>query len=351
MKKHCPGVNREESSAAMIAYGVTQFYPVTDEKCFVSFETAIPSPGPHDVLVKVHAIAVNPVDTKVRAMQKTPLDEPKILGWDASGEVVALGSEVTRFRIGDPVYYAGDITRPGCNAQYQCVDERIVGRKPQRLTHEEAASLPLTTLTAWEGMIDRMKVESGKTILIIGGAGGVGSVAIQLAKQAGLTVIATASRPETIEWCERMGADHVINHHENLLDQCAALGFAQVDYIANFVNTDLYWQVMSELIAPQGSLLLIVEPREALRIGDPLKAKCVSIHWEFMFARAKFQTHDLARQGEILNQLASSVDAGIIQHTATAHHGVLSPESLCEVHGILEKGQAIGKMVLTVSHA
>jgi NADPH2:quinone reductase len=147
-----------------------------------------------------------------------------------------------------------------------------------------------------------------------------------------------------------MGADVVVNHHENLLDQCAAHGFAQVDYIANFVNTDLYWQVMGELIAPQGSLLLIVEPREALRIGDPLKAKCVSIHWEFMFARAKFQTPDLARQGEILNQLASSVDAGIIQHTATAHHGVLSTESLREVHGILEKGQAIGKMVLTVSH-
>jgi NADPH2:quinone reductase len=334
----------------MIAYGVHVFRSVEEPDCFVEVELPIPQCGPRDLLVKVYAVAVNPVDTKVRSMQTISLAEAKILGWDASGEVVAIGSEVTSFRVGDLVYYAGDITRPGCNAQYQCVDERIVGRKPQRLSHEEAASLPLTTLTAWEGMIDRMKVESGKTMLIIGGAGGVGSIAIQLAKQAGLTVIATASRAETIEWCERMGAVHVINHHQNLLDQCSAHGYPQVDYIANFVNTDLYWQVMSELIAPQGSLLLIVEPREALRIGDPLKAKCVSIHWEFMFARAKFQTPDLARQGEILNDLASSVDAGIIQHTATAHHGKLSVSSLRELHAILEKGQAIGKMVLTVSH-
>lgn len=334
----------------MIAYGVSQFFPVTDEACFVKFETAVPTPGPRDLLVKVHAVAVNPVDTKVRAMQTAALDVPKILGWDAAGTVEAIGAEVTGFRVGDAVYYAGDITRPGCNAPYQCVDERIVARKPQRLSFEEAASLPLTTLTAWEGMIDRARISRGQTMLIIGGAGGVGSIAIQLAKQAGLTVIATASRADSIAWCETMGADAVIDHHRDIIAQCRALGYAHVDVICNFVNTEAYWTMMSELIAPEGALLCIVEPRTPLHIGDPLKAKCVSIHWEFMFARAKFQTPTLPRQGIILRELAELVDAGIIRHTATAHMGELSIESLRQVHGILEKGQAIGKMVLTVSH-
>ena len=306
-------------------------------------------PGPRDLLVRVRAVAVNPVDAKVRAMQMSPVEPPRILGWDAAGVVEAVGSEVRSFRVGDAVYYAGDITRPGCNAEFQCVDERIVGPKPQSLTFSQAASLPLTALTAWEGLFDRMRVKSGQTLLIIGGAGGVGSIAIQLAKHEGLTVIATASRSESAAWCREMGADLVIDHSKDLLEQCRSAGHASVDNIANFVNTEAYWDLMAELIAPQGSLLLIVEPRTPLRLGDPLKAKCVSIHWEFMFARARFQTADMARQGEILEQLSAWVDQGIIRHSMTGHGGSLSVETLRKAHALMESGTAVGKWVLSLA--
>ena len=306
-------------------------------------------PGPRDLLVRVRAVAVNPVDAKVRAMQMSPVEPPRILGWDAAGVVEAVGSEVRSFRVGDAVYYAGDITRPGCNAEFQCVDERIVGPKPQSLTFSQAASLPLTALTAWEGLFDRMRVKSGQTLLIIGGAGGVGSIAIQLAKHEGLTVIATASRSESAAWCREMGADLVIDHSKDLLEQCRSAGHASVDNIANFVNTEAYWDLMAELIAPQGSLLLIVEPRTPLRLGDPLKAKCVSIHWEFMFARARFQTADMARQGEILEQLSAWVDQGIIRHSMTGHGGSVSVETLRKAHALMESGTAVGKWVLSLA--
>lgn len=332
----------------MIAYGILEFLPLSDPNCFTAFSCSIPEPLPGDVLVKVKAVAVNPVDTKVRAMQAQPLAAPRILGWDACGVVVAVGSDVTDFHVGDVVFYAGDITRPGCNAGYQCVDARLIARKPQRVSFEEAAAMPLTTLTAWEGF-ERMALQPRKSLLILGGAGGVGSIAIQLAKQAGCYVIATASRPESTQWCHDLGADAVIDHRGDLLAQCAAHGYPQVDAIANFVNTEAYWQVMGELIAPLGNILLIVEPRETLRLGDPLKAKCVSIHWEFMFARAKFQTPDMARQGEILRQLSEWMDAGVIRHTATQYLGELSCETLREAHGLLESGRTVGKIVMSVS--
>lgn len=341
-------VIRVNLHGVMIAYGIVEFLPTSDANCFRKFDCSIPQPLPGDVLVKVKAVAVNPVDTKVRSMQAQALTTPRILGWDASGEVVAVGAEVTQFRVGDAVYYAGDITRPGCNAQYQCVDARLVARKPQRLSFEEAAAMPLTSLTAWEGF-ERMNLQPGKSLLILGGAGGVGSIAIQLAKQMGCFVIATASRPESTQWCLELGADAVIDHRDDLISQCAALGYPQVDAIANFVNTEAYWQVMGELIAPLGDILLIVEPRELLRLGDPLKAKCVSIHWEFMFARSKFQTPDMAQQGAILEQLSEWIDTGIIRHTATQYLGELSCESLREAHGLLEAGRTVGKMVMSVS--
>ena len=332
----------------MKAYGIRQSLAVTHPDCFECFDSSLPEPEPLDVLVKVRAVAVNPVDTKVRRMQITALDTPRILGWDASGEVVAVGSDVSGFRIGDAVYYAGDLTKPGCNAHFQCVDSRLIALKPQRLSFEEAAAMPLTTLTAWEGF-ERIQLHRGKSLLILGAAGGVGSIAIQLARQSGCFVIASASRKESAQWCRDLGADAVIDHHGDIREQCRALGFSQIDVIANFVDTSSYWELMAELIAPFGEYLLIVEPSAPLPLGDPLKAKCVSIHWEFMFARAKFQTADLAHQGEILKQAAEWFDAGILRHTMSTYLGDLSVENLRKAHELLESGKTIGKIAMSVS--
>ncbi len=326
----------------MHVYGVRQYQAITADDCFVKVDLPMPTPGPHDVLVRICAIAINPVDTKVRAMQKTWQDPVKILGWDASGVITAVGENVLDFQIGDEVYYAGDLSRPGCYAEYQCVDARIIAHKPKTLSFAEAASLPLTALTAWEGLHDRMHVSAGKSLLIIGGAGGVGSIAIQLAKLAGLHVTATASRQESTDWCRRMGADEVVDHSGNAI---APLSF---DYIANFVNTEAYWDKIGEWIAPQGSMLLIVEPRNELRLGDPLKAKCVSIHWEFMFTRSRYQTIDMHRQGEILHDLAKLVDAGKISHTMHQLAETVSTSALAAAHGLIESGKTLGKIVLTM---
>lgn len=333
----------------MKAFGIREWLPVEREDSFLAFDAPVPEPGPHDVLVKVKAVAVNPVDTKVRKMTGTVLDQPRILGWDASGEIIDVGPAVTGFQRGDAIYYAGDITRPGCNAAFQCVDSRLIARKPQRLSFEEAAAMPLTTLTAWEGF-ERMHLAEGKSLLILGAAGGVGSIAIQLAKQTGCFIIATASRPETRQWCLDLGADAVIDHRGDILAQCRELGFSHVDAIANFVDTDGYWDLMGELIAPFGELFLIVEPKIPLRVGDPLKAKCVSVIWEFMFARAKFRTPDMSHQGEILHQAAELFDAGVLRHTMTSHLGSLSVATLREAHALLEAGRAVGKIVMSVNH-
>lgn len=333
----------------MKAFGIREYVPTDRDDCFVAFDCPVPELLPTDVLIQVKAVAVNPVDTKVRRMQNTVLDSPRILGWDASGVIVAMGCEVTGFHVGDSVYYAGDITRPGCNAEYQCIDARLIARKPQRLSFEEAAAMPLTTLTAWEGF-ERMNLRQGKSLLILGAAGGVGSIAIQIAKQSGSSVIATASRSETRQWCLDLGADAVIDHRGDIIAQCRDFGFLQVDAIANFVDTDGYWDMMGELIAPMGELFLIVEPKVALRIGDPLKAKCVSIFWEFMFGRAKFQTPDMGHQGEILQRAAEWFDAGILRHTMTTHLGDMNVQTLRQAHELLESGRSIGKIVLSVNH-
>ncbi len=316
----------------------------------VALEVELPTPAPqaHDLLVQIEAVGLNPVDTKVRP---TAGAEPKTLGYDAAGIVTAVGDAVTHFKVGDAVYYAGDITRPGSNADFQLVDERIAARRPQTLDAAASAALPLTSLTAWEFLFDRLDIDldadnTGRTILIIGGAGGVGSMGIQLAKLAGLTVIATASRPESSAWCLQLGADHVVNHRQPLPPQIEALGFPHVDYIANFHNTDSYWEAMGQLIAPQGHMVLIVEPSGALNLGGPLKLKSVTVAWELMFTRAMFNTPDIRGQSDILTRIAHLIDAGKLQGTLSQTLSPLTPANLVKAHTLIESGQSIGKLTI-----
>jgi NADPH2:quinone reductase len=338
----------------MKAVGLTQYLPIEDPASLQDLDIAPPgAPQGRDLLVRVHAVSVNPVDAKQRAPRAQHEHPARMLGYDAAGVVEAVGEEVSAFAPGDEVYYAGDVTRPGCNAQYQWVDERLVGRKPTTLDFAEAAALPLTTLTAWELLFQRMPLQlddcrhRGQHLLIIGGAGGVGSIAIQLARHAGFTVIATASREESRAWCIQMGADHVIDHRQPLAPQLQALGIAQVQVALNLADTDHYWEPLGELLSPQGHVGLIVEPRGALRIGDPYKAKCIGIHWEFMFARARFQTADMIEQHCILNRAASLIDAGELRTTAHTHLGAINAANLREAHRRLEGGGVIGKLVLS----
>jgi zinc-binding alcohol dehydrogenase family protein len=334
----------------MKAVGLTRYLPITDPQSLVDIELPKPGPLENDLLVRVEAVSVNPVDTKVRAPKEKVEPEPKVLGWDAAGVVEAVGSAVSRFKVGDEVYYSGDVTRPGCDAQFHAVDERIVGHKPKTLSFAEAAALPLTTITAWESLFDRLGIsfENGgrnRTLLIIGGAGGVGSIAIQLAKMAGLTVLATASRPETVKWVLGLGADKAVDHRKPLPAQLADLGYGQVDYIANFANTDQYWSAMAELIKPQGHIVSIVENSQPVEIGL-LKSKSASFHWTFMFTRSMFQTRDMEQQGLLLNKVADLVDTGKIQATHSETLRPINAANLRRVHALLESGKAIGKITL-----
>ena len=338
----------------MKAVGARCWLPVDDPACLVEFETAVPQPGPLDILVDIRAVAVNPVDTKIRAsLGIVPQDPPRILGWDAAGVVTEVGDEVTSFKAGDEVFYAGDLTRPGCDAEFQCVDSRLVAKKPATWSFEEAAAVPLVALTAWELMFERMGIDpdgrdAGKAILVINGAGGVGSALIPLARRAGLQVIATASRQETRDWCLALGAHHVINHREPLRPQCEALGIDAFPFIANLYNTELYWETTADLIAPLGALGLIVEPREKVHVGDPLKAKCVRIAWEFMAARAKFKLPDMHVQGGTLARIAALSDEGLFPRIHTRVFRGLTADHLREAHAAMEQGSAHGKWVITI---
>lgn len=334
---------------AIAAYGGL---PCDDPAAFALVKLPDPVPGPHDLLVRVEAVAVNPVDTKVRSGLPGPGSgaPPRLLGWDAAGVVAATGDAVVRFAPGDRVWFAGDISRPGCNAERVLVEEPICSRRPAHLSAADAAALPLTGLTAWEALFERLGLDpegadAGCSLLIIGGAGGVGSIAIQLARRAGLVVIATASRPESRAWCERMGASHVVDHSQPLPPQLAALGLPKVDRIANFSDTDAYWPAMAELIRPQGAIVAIVGNRAPLDL-NLLKAKSVSFHWEFMFTRPQFRTPDRGRQGAILERLAQLVEAGELQGTATTRLAPISPENLARAHALLERGRTLGKIVL-----
>jgi NADPH2:quinone reductase len=305
---------------------------------FAEIELPKPSPTGRDLLVKVEAISVNPVDTK----QRKTATAGKILGWDASGIVEAVGKEVSLFKPGDAVYYAGDVTRPGCDSEFHLVDERIVGRKPKKLDFAQAAAMPLTSITAWEAFYDRMHVVPGKTMLIIGGAGGVGSIGIQLAKSSNLKVIATASRPETIVWVKELGADQVINHRENLVSQINR----PVDYIANFSgDLDGYWSAMAELIAPQGAMVAIVGNQKPMPM-DVVRSKSATLCWELMFTRSRFQTADMIEQHRLLNEVSARLDAGKLKCTLKETLSPISGANLKKAHERLESGTMIGKLVL-----
>ncbi len=335
----------------MKAIGFKQSLPITEKDSFIEFETEQPTPTGYDLLVKVSANSVNPVDFKIResAAKDNKLDMPKIIGWDAVGTVEAVGDQTSRFKVGDEIYYAGDITRSGSNAEYQLIDERIVGFKPKNLSNTEAAAIPLTGLTAYESLFDRIKInpekDKGKTVLILAGAGGVGSITIQLAKKvAGLTVVATASRPDSIQWCKDMGADFVVNHH-NLKEELDKIGHRQVNFILDFVDLEGYWETIAEIIKPQGHIVSITASSKPLNL-DILKAKSVSFSWELMYTRSMFTTEDIERQHEILNELADLLDAGTIKTTLTTNLRGFTVANLKKAHEMQESGKTIGKTVI-----
>lgn len=333
----------------MRAVGYGDNLPAGDERALLDVTLDRPAPGARDLLVAVRAVSVNPVDVKLRA-KAPPFEagQPRVLGFDAAGIVEAVGSEASLFRPGDAVFYAGVMNRPGSNAEFQLVDERIVGRKPASLDFPEAAAMPLTTLTAWELLFDRLGVgrgEAGGALLVIGGAGGVGSILIQIARQlTGLTVIATASRPQTVEWCHRMGAHHVIDHRRPLDEELRRIGHDEVAYIATLTSTDRHLEAMARAVAPQGRIAVIDDPPQ-LDIM-PFKRKSVSLHWEFMFARPLFQTRDMQRQHEILTEAAGLFDEGVLRTTMTRCAGPIDAATLRAVHAQLESGSSIGKTTL-----
>ena len=330
----------------MKAIGYNQPGPITAPNPFIEFEAKTQPLGPHDLLVEVRGISVNPVDVKVRAA--FPENGTKIIGYDAAGIVKEVGTKVSLFKVGDEVFYAGDINRPGTNAQLHVVDERIVGKKPQSLDFPEAAGLPLTSITGWELLFDSLAIKEGEgkgeSILIIGGAGGVGSILIQLAKKlTKLTVIATASRLDTVEWVEKMGAHHVINHYESLLDQVKALGL-EPRYVASLNGTEGHFPGIIELIKPRGHIALIDDPK-SLDI-NLIKPKALSFSWEFMFARSMYQTDDMAKQHQLLNRVSELIDNGTLVSTVTNNLGKLSVETLKAAHEQQESSRVIGKNVL-----
>jgi zinc-binding alcohol dehydrogenase family protein len=316
----------------------------------LDLEVPLPEPGALDLRVKVAAFAVNPVDIKIRQSRNPTGSAPEILGWDAVGLVDAMGGSVEGFELGDRVYYAGAIDRPGSNAEYHLVDARIVGHAPRSVSDAQAAALPLTAITAWELLFDRLQVtqggEHGKVLLVVGAAGGVGSILVQLARQlTALTIVGTASRPESQAWVRELGAHYVIDHRQAFAGQLSAMGFSEVDFIASLTSTDQHWKSIVQAIRPQGRISLIDDPVQPLDIM-PLKRKCASLHWEFMFARSLHQTPDIARQGEILNRVAALVDGGRVRSTLTRSLRPISAARLREAHRVLESSQAIGKIVL-----
>ena len=333
----------------MKAVALTRYLPVSDPDAFLDVDLPKPVPQGRDILVAVKAVAVNPVDVKVRAPKDKVEAEPRVIGYDASGVVEAVGPQATLFKPGDEVYYAGDITRAGKNQEFHLVDERIVGHKPRTLSHAEAAALPLTTITAYEAFFDRLRIDRdgadrGRSILIVGGAGGVGSIGIQLARRAGLTVIATASRPETIAWVKELGADHVVNHRQDLAPQVRAAGFEYVDYVAIF-NDMRHWEAAVDLVRPQGAIVSIDNTDLPMPMAG-MKTKSASFHWEFMFARAMHQTPDMIEQHRLLSFVAGEIDAGRLRTTLTEVLEPINAANLREAHRRVETGAAKGKIVV-----
>lgn len=333
----------------MKAVGYTQNLPISDERSLVDLTLPDPVPGPRDLLVRIEAVSVNPRDVKSRAVLPASAERPMVIGYDASGVVEAVGAQVTLFKAGDPVFYAGVMNRQGSNAERQLVDERIVGPKPASIGHAEAASLPLTALTAFEMLFDRLEIPdgggSGEAILIVGGAGGVPSVAIELARRlTKLIVVATASRPESERWVRERGAHHVVDHTKPLDAQIEALKIEPVRYVFSTHTDARNWAEIAKLIAPQGRLGLIDDP-EPLDLRA-FKFKSASIHWEAMFTRPTFNTPDVQRQHDILAHIATMVDAGQLSATATQNYGRIDAANLRRAHAAIEAGSVIGKIVL-----
>lgn len=321
--------------------------PIDHPQALVDTELPMPLAGPYDLLVEVRAVSVNPVDTKIRL--GSAVSEPRVLGWDASGVVRAVGSAVTLFAPGDEVFYAGSIVRPGSNSQFQAVDERIVGKKPANLGFAEAAALPLTSITAWELLFDRLRVPEGggegKSLLIVGAGGGVGSILTQLARQlTKLTVIGSASRDATRAWVTKLGAHHTVDHTRPMQPQLAELGFDHVDIVISLTHTDHHYQDIIAALAPQGQLALIDDP--ATLDAVPLKRKSISLHCELMFTRSMFGTADMVRQHELLNRVAAMIEQGTLSTTLGEHFGTINAANLRRAHALIESNRAIGKIVL-----
>ncbi|MDE0346058.1 MAG: zinc-binding alcohol dehydrogenase family protein [Boseongicola sp.] len=330
----------------MKALGYSERGPVSAPNSVVEFDADMPAPGARDLLIEVRGVSVNPVDVKVRANR--PPEGTRILGFDAAGVVKEVGADVTTFKPGDEVFYAGEFTRPGSNAELQAVDERLVGRKPSSLSFSEAAGMPLTSITAWEMLFDSFGIKEGdgdgEAILIIGAAGGVGSILIQLAKKlTGLTVVASASRDDTVAWVRKMGADHVVNHRNPLNEEMKALGISP-KYVATLNQTDKHFDAIIDLIKPRGHIALIDDPQD-INIGA-IKLKALSYSWEFMFARSMFQTEDMDAQSQLLNRVSTMLDDGSLISTVNKHCGAMSETTLREALAHQEEGSAIGKTVL-----
>lgn len=320
---------------------------IDDPQSLVEVDLPRPMPGPRDLLIAVRAVSVNPVDTKVRNGMAT--SEPRVLGYDAVGRVEAVGDEVSLFKVGDEVFYAGSLIRPGSNAEFQLVDERIVGHKPRSLDDAHAAALPLTAITAWELLFDRFGIEEkggkGQSLLLIGAGGGVGSILVQLARQlTDVTVIGTASREETKTWVAELGAHHVIDHTQPLAPQLEALGIDSVDYAIGLTHTDAYYEQLVEIIRPQGKFAFIDDPKTL--DGMKLKRKSISLHTESMFTRSTYQTPDMIKQHHLLERVAALVDDGTLRTTLGEHFGRITAENLRRAHKLIESHTAKGKIVL-----
>ena len=334
----------------MKAVAYLQSLPAEHADALLDIELPEPVAGPRDLLVEVRAISVNPVDTKVRRNTQPEAGQPKVLGWDVAGVVVAVGSETSLFQVGDEVFYAGSIARAGGNSERHLVDERIVGRKPRSLGFAEAAALPLTAITAWELLFERLQLVEGQgadqQLLIVGAAGGVGSIMLQLARQlTDVTLIATASRPETQAWVREMGAHHVIDHSKPLHEELQRAGFASVSHVASLTQTDRHFDQLVEALAPQGRLALIDDPEQPLDVMK-LKRKSLSLHWELMFTRSLFETPDMIEQHRLLQRVSELVDQGVLRTTLGEHFGVINAANLRCAHALLESGKAKGKIVL-----
>ncbi len=338
----------------MKAIGYTASHDISHPDSLVNIDLQQPKPTGRDLLVKIDAVSVNPVDTKIRKNVAPEDGQYKILGWDAVGEVIATGEDSELFTIGDTVWYAGDLTRSGTNAEYHLVDERIVGNKPNSISKAEAAAVPLTAITAWELLFDRLGLEkvsspnksNNERLLIIGAAGGVGSILTQLAvKLTNATVIGTASRATTQDWVKGLGADHVLDHSKALTEELARINMENVTHVISLTHTDQHYPAIVEMLAPQGKLALIDDPKVPLDIMQ-LKRKSISLHWEFMFTRSMFATEDMIEQHNLLNELAELIDSGLIKTTLGENYGNINAKNLKRAHADIETGKTVGKIVL-----